>query len=358
VDAAAIAERRGIEQCVVNISVAEGATEVRRLNDEVSEVRAVQQLPPEAGSSGIFNATSKPEEQGDGQLKFASELMRAPAHALLPTAPVSGAKPLGKSVEYPELTCHSEGNEDWIEVKAATALQFGSWLAGIELKSAAQLQVLVDSAVSRLSSQSMGLGASECGLGRLCMSLLAVLAGGTGGFLLGAHAIHSPLLTVLLDVPWRLVIHSGWPLFGILAQLHLGARQRHTPPTTGSAAEYFRDLVATLERRDARLQADLGAGLERHEGARLAHLGAAFLRSEEGRAHASTYVIPGLCALASQLLSPEVGTESMPIDNALQQVQGFFRQAVQSIEDLQGTLDSAWPLYSVLHLAALQLSDS
>lgn len=282
--------------------------------------------------------------------------MRAPAHALLPLPQAGGATASRKSVEYPELTCSSAGNEDWLEVKSATALQFGSWLAGIELKDAAQLQVLVDSAVKRLGSKG-GSGAGECGMGRLCMSILAVLAGGTGGDLLGAHAIHAPLLTVLLDVPWRLVIRSGWPLFGMLSQLQLGARHRQSPPNTGLAGEFYRDLVATLERRDAGLQSDFGASLERHEASRLAYLGAMFLRSEEGRAHAATYVIPGLCALASQLLAPEVGTESMPIDTALQQVQGFFRQAVQSIEDLQGTLDTAWPLYSVLHLASLQFSE-
>jgi len=328
-DAESVAARRATEaaQCVVNITVAEktGALQVRRLSGEIADV---------------------PLRQSDAAepVKLASELMRIPAQTLRPK---SEAK-----MTYPELTCNGLASAGWLEVKSATFQQFGTWRAGTELRDIAQLQVLVDSAVKRLSAKS---DAGECGMGRLCMSLLAVLAGSTGGVLLGAHAIHSPLLTVLLDVPWRLLMSSGWPIFGMLAQLHLRARERQTAPSNGAAADYFRDLGASLERREAMQSGDTGVGLERHEAARLAYLGAAFLRSDEGRAHASAYVIPGLCALGSQLLSPEVGTPNMPVDNALQQVQGFFRQAVQSIEDLQGTLDSAWPLYSVLHLASLHV---
>ena len=56
-----------------------------------------------------------------------------------------------------------------------------------------------------------------------------------------------------------------------------------------------------------------------------------------------------LCALSPQHLSPDVGTSGHPAEAALKQVRGFFRQAVQSVEDAQGTLDSAWPLYGMLH---------
>jgi len=367
VDSEAVASRRASEtagQCVVNITMTEetGSLEVRHLSGEVSEVRRLSapggspvEPASEVESTPIHpNVTAASAEQPpSGQSTLASALMRAPAHALLPTSQAHGAHASSKSVAYPELSCHQNG--EWVEVKSATALQFGSWRAGVEVQDAGQLQVLVDSAVRRLSTHASTGGASECGMGRLCMSLLAVLAGGTGGTLLGAHALHSPLLTVLLDVPWRLLVHSGWPIFGMLAQLHLRARERQTAPTVGPAAVYFHDLTASLERRDAKPHAQLERGLATQEAARIAHLGAAFLRSDEGRIYASDHVIPGLCALASQLLSPEVGTTSMPMEDALQQVQGFFRQAVQSIEDLQGTLDSAWPLYSVLHLAVLQV---
>lgn len=377
VNAEALALRRATEvaaQCVVNITVAErtGSLEVLRLSGEVSEVHIGSPCPRQLslevdGAAAPSNVTESSGGQDVrhvelreryGSEQWASELMRAPAHALLPTPAVHEENIVRASVTYPEMMCHGSGNEDWIEVKNAAAAQFRTWQTGTRLQDAAELQVLVDSAVRRLSSRaSRSTGIGECGMGRLCMSILAVLAGSPGGQLLGAHAIHSPLLTALLDVPWRLLIQSGWPLFGLLAQLQLRARQLQSAPATGAAAEYFRDLGASLDRREVS-QSDLSTGLQKHEASRIAYLGANFLRSEEGREHASSFVVPGLCALASQLLSPEVGTATMPVDNALQQVQGFFRQAVQSIEDVQGTLDSPWPLYSILHLAALQHSGS
>lgn len=261
------------------------------------------------------------------------------------TAQVRVAQARATSVAYPELTCKDVLHKQWLEVKALTAAEFEVGMG--EEGRRARLQALVDRAVRSLSSSQSN--ADECGMGRLCMSLLAIAAGTSagdagvsgGGSLLSAYAVHSPLLTVLLDVPWRLVLSSGWPLFAILAWLsQLRDRREGTPLAAGPAADYF---------------AALHAGLERREAHRLAQLGAEFLRSAEGRAHASTHVMPGLCALASQLLSPEVGSGGMPVDTALKQVQGFFRQAVQSIEDIQGTLDSAWPLYRVLSLAAATL---
>ena len=92
-----------------------------------------------------------------------------------------------------------------------------------------------------------------------------------------------------------------------------------------------------------------GARANRRETSRLSSLSAEFLRSEDGRALASAHVLPELCALSSQHLSPDVGTSSLPAEAALKQVRGFFRRAVQSAEDVQGTLDSAWPLYGMLH---------
>lgn len=343
IDIEALLPTRGAPlQCIVNITTSEDGAllRVHHLGGEVAEVALGPRADGFASSTGRASGKS-----GDRAAeRIASELMRAPAHALQFSPSMSAQAPLKQDrvvSEYPELTCSEAANSaDWLEVKRMTSLQFSHWRAGVKMLATAQLQVLVDSAVSRLSAHSH---VDECGMGRLCMSLLAIIASNTGGSLIGARAIHSPVLTILLDVPWRLVIQSGWPLFAMLAQLHLRARRPESVPTTGGPAEeYFHTLAKSLEQ---------------HQVDSLAGLGATFLRLEEGRAHASAYVTPGLCALASQLLSPEVGTAAgMPAGDALQRVQGFFRQAVQSIEDLQGTLDSAWPFFGVLHLAALHLS--
>lgn len=50
------------------------------------------------------------------------------------------------------------------------------------------------------------------------MSLLAVLTSDVGASLKSAPSLHAPLLRVLLDVPWLMIVQSGWPLFGLLAR--------------------------------------------------------------------------------------------------------------------------------------------
>lgn len=166
VDTEALALRRATEvaaQCVVNITVAErtGSLEVLRLSGEVSEVHigspCPRQLSLEAdGTAAPSNVTEASGEQEERHIEpretysseqWASELMRAPAHALLPTPAVHEENIVRASVTYPEMMCDGSGNEDWIEVKSAAAVQFGSWQTGIKLQDAAKLQVLVDSAV-------------------------------------------------------------------------------------------------------------------------------------------------------------------------------------------------------------------
>lgn len=382
-----------VRSCVTDVAVSEdGALRVRHLGGTVD--RLAKPTGPLRSGGEVVDMHSQSDLASGSSAgtagRMATELMRVPAHALLPKGFGSAQKPKAESttetqrfasqyhhnigaaanvgrrqdsaievgnsrsqvppvampsdeISYPELSCNQVVHPEWLEVKALTLHEFGGWpshwrqrplyLVGEEDQ--ARVQTLVDTAVQKLRSSSSD---EECGMGRLCMSLLAVAAGSSGS-LLGAQFLHAPLLTVLLEVPWRLVLSSGWPFFAILAQLHM-RRPRHDAPIAGPAANYFRALEGGLEKREA---------------SALAILGAEFLQSDEGRAHARLHVLPGLCALASQLLSPEVGTPSMPVDAALKQVQGFFRQAVQSIEDVQSTLETAWPLYRVLHLAAVTL---
>jgi len=311
-------------------------------------VASAAALPP-ALAPAVAPRNQQHQEDSEPQLRVSAAQIRV-------------AQARGGAVSYPDLTCKDVASREWLEIKRLAQLEFslGSPLIKASQMAStgrARLQALVDKAENAIKAV-RGLSFSpvdECSMGRLCMSLMALAAapddnspagivaagGGGAGSVLPALAMHSPLLTVLLDMPWRLVLASGWPLFGILAQLNLRRARHDDAPLSGQPAMYF---------------ISLGAGLERQEAYSLATLGAEFLRSVEGRAHASTHVLPGLCALASQLLSPEVGTRGgMPTDTALKQVQGFYRQAVQGIEDVQGTLDTAWPLYRVLHLVSLTL---
>lgn len=252
---------------------------------------------------------------------------------------------------FPELMCQYAQRAEWQEVKVMAAQQLGSWRAGVAPLDTVQLRGLLESAVQRL--QGVHGFVNECGMGRLSMSVLAVLAVDAQHSLHGAPSVHAPLLTVLLDMPWSLVVWSGWPLFALLAQLHLRSHGSDDLPTAGPAAEYLRALEL---------------GLREERPAALARAGADFLRGERSRvpgsagpvagpgaaAEAGTHAMPVLCALASQLLGPDAHAGAAA-EEALQQLQGLYRQSVQSMEDLHASVVSVWPLYGVLHAATLQL---
>lgn len=240
--------------------------------------------------------------------------------------------------DFAELMCGTAPRGEWAQVKAEAARQLGAWSAGASLRQGPELLDLLSSAVEKLQAVH-GL-VNECGLGRLCMSLLAVLTGDVDGSLHSAPALHAPLLSVLLDVPWALAFSSGWPIFALLAQLQL---QSH-----GSD-----DLPASASGHQAEYYAALHAGLVVEDPAALARAGAAFLERRGGEAE--QHAMPVLCALASQLLGDDIrpGAEAA---EALKHVQNFFRQSVQSVDDLHASIVSAWPLYGVLHAAAARLA--
>lgn len=241
--------------------------------------------------------------------------------------------------EYPDLAC--EATRDWMDVKALIWSAFGSWQAGVAPIAQADLDQVLDEAAARL--EELMHKPDTCGMGRLCMTLLT-MAQTQQLQLHSLPSIHSPILTILLDVPWRIVMRSGWPIFALLAQLSLRQPQGADVPVTGGLIlDYFTSLHAGLlkEKADA-----------------LAGLGAQYIQTAESSADglqsSPMHVMPALCALAAQLLGSGA-LEPEHSEATLQHMQSFFRQQVSSISDLQGTIDSAWPLHAVLHAAAVNL---
>jgi len=248
--------------------------------------------------------------------------------------------------EFPELTCQVTPHPEWKEIKLLTYSWFGNWRAGVVPMDKANLQSLLDVSVRRLHAVHSKV--DECGMGRLCMTLLAMASG--EGTLKSTPAIHSPLLTILLDVPWGLVMRSGWPIFALLAQLHLHRHLKDDLPTTGRSAEYLQGLTSSLAQERPEALHILGAEFVRRQEEALE---GQEIVDDDGR----TFVMPALCALASQLLNPGIMTATVNAEEALRHMQGFYRQAVNNIDDLQATVESAWPLYGLLNVAALRISE-
>jgi len=250
--------------------------------------------------------------------------------------------------ETMKFMCHDVPHEQWGAVKGLAILRLGVLGVATAIVDRLQHRSSLHEAVRML--QAVHSPIDECGLGRLCMSMLALLTGEVEPSLYNAPQIHSPLLTVLLDVPWTLTVSSKWPLFGLLAQLHLHSSGDDDFPAHGSEAEFFRKIPDHLQKRRWKELADHGARLLGQQRNHQSH------SDGEGTATGNAHAMPTLSALASQLLSPDL-READQAKRALEQVQSVFRQCVQSAEDLHATIVSAWPLYSILHVAVLGLTE-
>jgi len=159
---------------------------------------------------------------------------------------------------------------------------------------------------------------------------------------------------MVVEIPWDAIMLSGWPLFGILAQLHLHSHGQDDLPAAGSEVVYYGALRQALQHQQHSMLAGLGAAFLEQGRSSLAPASAEVgFGDSAGEAHA----MPALSALASQLLK----ADNVPgtIDRrVMQQVQGLYREVVQSIDDLHATVISAWPLYCILHGASIQLRNS
>lgn len=171
---------------------------------------------------------------------------------------------------------------------------------------------------------------NEGGVGVLCMPRLSALAEDTADLCLSCalRLIDLPLLSLLLDYSWERAMRSGWPLFALLAQLHLRMRETSAPPEGTRTAHLFLDLSALLPllrvhdlaRCSTQLLLEPGAGGGRGEGGLMR-------------------VLPDLCALACQLLSPQEVADG-ELEERMARLQGYLSEVVHTIDDRQTIVES------------------
>lgn len=253
----------------------------------------------------------------------------------------------GGAVVIPELDCDDALHSAvWRDIKTLATQHFGMWDSAITLQSAHALQQLLNAVVVRLQAIRDG---GDCIIGRLCMAVLVLLAGEAGQSLRSIPHLHTPLIKMVVEIPWDAIMQSGWPLFGILAQLHLHSHGHDDLPAAGSEAVYYSALRQALQHQQHSMLAGLGAAFLEQGRSNSASADIA-LGDSSGEAHA----MPALSALASQLLKSDSALGGIDRRH-MQQVQGLYREVVQSIDDLHATVISAWPLYCILHGASIQL---
>lgn len=189
--------------------------------------------------------------------------------------------------------------------------------------------------------------ASECGLGKLCLQLLSIVTIDDPAALTqlfsSIEQIASPVLTLLLDVPWAAVAQAGWPFFGLLAQLNL--RKGHTPGALNTEAIDGLDDPTTRA-----FHGELTAALGK-DGAALEAAAQAFLQKE---LQAGSAMGP-LTAMAAQA----AGTPQTPVrQQMLTGMQAGMKQVIGSAAELDIALSTQWPVWGLLHVGVDSLASA
>jgi hypothetical protein len=189
-------------------------------------------------------------------------------------------------------------------------------------------------------------GEAECGFGKVLLQLLSLVlvedAGAVSQIFRTSEALASPVLTVLLDLPWVETALSGWPFFGILAQVafHKVAVLGTALDTSGidglsdaSTRTYYNQVVT------AQQTADIGA---------MAVAAASYMQAPVDMMEQGEPPIFGsLAAATTQALAQ---TDVQQRLDLMHGIQGSLRSRLGSAADLEVALTTRWPIWSLLHV--------
>ncbi|CAE7233566.1 hypothetical protein AK812_SmicGene26891 [Symbiodinium microadriaticum] len=180
----------------------------------------------------------------------------------------------------------------------------------------------------------------ECGLGKLTLQLFSFSAVDEPQVLLQLFAaleqLASPVLTMLLDMPFAGLAQTGWPIVALLAQINLRKQQ------IGAVNDERVDGVDDMAGRQ--FQAELLAALAARDGAAAQDAATRYLSANpQGQS-----ALAPLTALATQAMASPDAQERMQLLEVLQQA---LKQVIGSGAELDLALSTKWPLWGVLHVA-------
>lgn len=181
----------------------------------------------------------------------------------------------------------------------------------------------------------------ECGLGRLGLQLLSIAILEDPGQLvqaIEATKLGSPVLTLLLDIPWVATALSGWPLFGILAQVNAAKVSLLKTAVNMNGIDGLEGAngVGFLEK--IRAAADAG-DLVTMTQASVAYL-------EDGKTDAGP--LAGITALSTQ---SAMQTDVQKRLGSVQTLQQMLRTMIDNVGELEVALTTRWPLWPLLHIS-------
>jgi hypothetical protein len=181
----------------------------------------------------------------------------------------------------------------------------------------------------------------ECGVGKLFIQVLSVATmddpASIAQFLQEQPTLSSPILTLLLDIPWVSTALSGWPLFGILAQV----------------AMHKVDVMQGVLNHDAvdGLLDDAGRSFftEVYGASRKSDLASMYQASHQYLQQPNNANALGqMTALATEtVLQTDV---KVRMEN-VQWLQQQMRKVISTPAELDLALTSRWPLWATLHMS-------
>eukprot|EP00930_Biecheleria_cincta_P075375 TRINITY_DN62542_c0_g1_i1.p1 TRINITY_DN62542_c0_g1~~TRINITY_DN62542_c0_g1_i1.p1 ORF type:complete len:284 (-),score=82.21 TRINITY_DN62542_c0_g1_i1:84-935(-) len=206
-----------------------------------------------------------------------------------------------------------------------------------------KIKAAVDAAVSEVRTaggfdKSAG---DECGYGRLAIQLLSLALVddpvAAAQPLQQSLTIANPVLTLLLDIPWVATALSGWPFFGILAQVGHHKVQSLTGMLNNEA-------VDQLDKKGSQaFFTEMTAAKQKSDLVGMAEASIIVLQS-----NTDVGVLGSLTALATQAAMQADVQKRMGQCQALQQA---LRNAIGDARELDIALTTRWPLWSLLHIS-------
>jgi len=184
----------------------------------------------------------------------------------------------------------------------------------------------------------------ECGLGKLSLQLLTFATVEDPAALVqifaGLEQLSSPVMTMLLDVPWAATAQAGWPIFGLLGLLNMKKGQ-----LDGILNTLEIDGMADVPGQA--LQIELATALQAADGNMLMQAGANYLARAEMAGTQGSALAP-LTALAAQAAGNPSAQERLGF---MQVLQTAFKQVVGSAAELDVALSTNWPVWCLIQLA-------
>jgi len=245
--------------------------------------------------------------------------------------------------EQMDLICRKSAySQTWLAVQQKMQYILGPGAAFVALNKDQTLEPFLASMMEDVASVPKA-NEAECGTGQLMIQLLKVITIDSDGELIGQikskDQLSSPILTLLLDVPWT-AYQPEWPLFGLLAQAAVRRSQTHTnnEAIDGLVQPELKQFASAMN--NAIGESNLEA---------LKALSQTFIDSGADAMQVSP--IGFLTAIFTQAATAPTKTEAAAM---FSDAQILLKRMITSPADLEVTLGSHWPLWGMAYLASLK----